>query len=194
MTTVNQILKEKGSEFFSIGPDQVVYEALQLMAEKDIGALPVIDKEGKMVGMFPEGRLNLSRQFMLPVRSGAFLAAIKSGAWILPCYIHGSPFASEPWSPLTMRARVIVRFGPIVDPVEADQATVALVEMSGWSQFVVEDCQMHEWCLIRDIGTVPTRRLECEMIGPYQPLIGFFPTPETVHAYNVTRLENQRPR
>ena len=54
MTTVNQILKEKGSEFFSIGPDQVVYEALQLMAEKDIGALPVIDKEGKMVGMFSE--------------------------------------------------------------------------------------------------------------------------------------------
>ena len=54
MTTVNQILKEKGSDFYSVGPDQVVYEALQLMAEKDIGALPVIDNEGKMIGMFSE--------------------------------------------------------------------------------------------------------------------------------------------
>ena len=54
MTTVNQILKEKGSDFYSIGPDQIVYEALQLMADKDIGALPVIDSEGKMIGMFSE--------------------------------------------------------------------------------------------------------------------------------------------
>jgi CBS domain-containing protein len=54
MTTVNQILKEKGSDFFSVGPDQIVFEALQLMAEKDIGALPVIDSEGKMIGMFSE--------------------------------------------------------------------------------------------------------------------------------------------
>jgi len=54
MTTVNQILKEKGSDFHSVGPDQVVYDALQMMAEKDIGALPVIDNEGKMIGMFSE--------------------------------------------------------------------------------------------------------------------------------------------
>ena len=54
MTTVNQIIKEKGSDFYSVNPDQVVYEALQLMAEKDIGALPVIDNEGKMIGMFSE--------------------------------------------------------------------------------------------------------------------------------------------
>ncbi len=54
MTTVNQIIKEKGSDFHYVGPDQVVYEALQMMAEKDIGALPVIDNEGKMIGMFSE--------------------------------------------------------------------------------------------------------------------------------------------
>jgi len=54
MTTVNQIIKEKGSDFYSVNPDQVVYDALQMMAEKDIGALPVIDNDGKMIGMFSE--------------------------------------------------------------------------------------------------------------------------------------------
>jgi len=86
------------------------------------------------------------------------------------------------------------RAGAIIDPLDGDPATVALIEMAGWSQFIVADCQLHEWCLIRDVGTVPTRRLECEMDAPYQPLIGLFPTPDTVHAYNVTRLESQRPQ
>ena len=54
MTTVHQILKEKGADFHSIRPDQLVFDALQIMADKDIGALPVIDGEGKMIGMFSE--------------------------------------------------------------------------------------------------------------------------------------------
>ena len=54
MTTVNQILKVKGSDFFSVNPDQTVFEALQLLADKDIGALMVINKEGTLVGMFSE--------------------------------------------------------------------------------------------------------------------------------------------
>jgi CBS domain-containing protein len=54
MTTVNQILKVKGFDFFSANPDQTVFEALQLMAEKDVGALMVMDKEGQLVGMFSE--------------------------------------------------------------------------------------------------------------------------------------------
>jgi len=54
MTTVNQILKVKGFDFFCVNPDQTVFEALQLMAEKEVGALMVINKEGKLVGMFSE--------------------------------------------------------------------------------------------------------------------------------------------
>jgi hypothetical protein len=86
------------------------------------------------------------------------------------------------------------RTGAIVDPLDADPATVAMVEMTGWSEFIVQDCELHEWCLISDIGEVPVRRLECEMSAPFQPLVGLFPTPDAVHAYNVTRLESQRPR
>jgi len=53
MTTVNQLLRSKGSAIWSIGPDATVYEALQLMAEKDVGALLVLD-EGALVGILSE--------------------------------------------------------------------------------------------------------------------------------------------
>ncbi len=54
MTTINMILDQKGREYYSVRPGATVYEALQKLAEKDIGALMVIDEEGKLVGMFSE--------------------------------------------------------------------------------------------------------------------------------------------
>ena len=45
MVTVKQILKSKGSAAWTISPDASEYEALQLMAEKDIGALAVLEDE-----------------------------------------------------------------------------------------------------------------------------------------------------
>jgi CBS domain-containing protein len=53
MVTVQQILKNKGSQAWSTEPQVTVYAALQLMAEKDIGALLVL-ADGKLVGIFSE--------------------------------------------------------------------------------------------------------------------------------------------
>jgi len=53
MTTVRQVLQAKGWEVWSISPETTMYEALQLMAEKNVGALVVLD-EGKLVGIFTE--------------------------------------------------------------------------------------------------------------------------------------------
>jgi CBS domain-containing protein len=54
MTTVKQILDKKGHEYFTINPKDTVFEALELMAEKRIGCLMVIDDEGSLIGMFSE--------------------------------------------------------------------------------------------------------------------------------------------
>jgi CBS domain-containing protein len=53
MQTIRKILSEKGNEIWSTSPGATVYEALQIMAEKDVGALPVLDHE-KLVGIFSE--------------------------------------------------------------------------------------------------------------------------------------------
>jgi len=41
MSTVRDIIRKKGSEIWSIAPDATVYQALQLMSEKKVGALLV---------------------------------------------------------------------------------------------------------------------------------------------------------
>ena len=53
MATVRELLKAKGDKIWSISPKATAYEALQLMAEKDVGALLVLD-EGNLVGVFSE--------------------------------------------------------------------------------------------------------------------------------------------
>jgi CBS domain-containing protein len=50
---VSSILANKGSAIWSVPPEATVYEALKLLAEKDVGALVVIS-EGKLAGVFSE--------------------------------------------------------------------------------------------------------------------------------------------
>jgi 1-acyl-sn-glycerol-3-phosphate acyltransferase len=75
-------------------------------------------REGGIVGMFPEGRINMTDELMLPGRPGAALVALKARVPIVPCYIAGSPYNRTPWSPLLMPARVEVRFGRPIDLAE----------------------------------------------------------------------------
>jgi len=50
---VSQILKTKGDKVWSIASHETAYKALQIMSDKNLGALLVIDK-GKVVGLFTE--------------------------------------------------------------------------------------------------------------------------------------------
>ena len=52
-TTVASILAAKAQGFWSIGPDESVYRALEVMAEHNVGALPVMD-DGQLVGILSE--------------------------------------------------------------------------------------------------------------------------------------------
>ncbi len=53
MKTIRQILKKKGRKIWTISPATRVFDALQVMAEKDVGALLVVN--GKtLVGVFSE--------------------------------------------------------------------------------------------------------------------------------------------
>lgn len=53
MINVRDILQEKGREIWKVSPETSVFDALKLMADRNIGALLVLDGE-KLAGIFSE--------------------------------------------------------------------------------------------------------------------------------------------
>lgn len=53
MITVKHLIQNKGNQVWVISPNANVMQALELMTQKDIGALPVVD-ESSLVGIISE--------------------------------------------------------------------------------------------------------------------------------------------
>jgi CBS domain-containing protein len=53
MRTVRDMLRTKGTEVWSVSPDTTVYDALSLMAEKNVGAVLVLEDD-KLAGILSE--------------------------------------------------------------------------------------------------------------------------------------------
>lgn len=63
---IREILGNKGGAVWTISPDETVFAALQMMADKNVGAL-LVTKEGKLVGIVSER--DYSRKVVLLGRS-----------------------------------------------------------------------------------------------------------------------------
>lgn len=66
MTQVRDILQGKSTDVWTIAPDEMAYRALEIMAEKNIGAL-VVTEGGQVVGIFSER--DYARKVILKGRS-----------------------------------------------------------------------------------------------------------------------------
>ncbi len=66
MQTMAQLLAGKGAQVWSVSPDATVFDALQFMADKDIGALVVMER-GRPVGVVSER--DYTRKVILKGRS-----------------------------------------------------------------------------------------------------------------------------
>jgi CBS domain-containing protein len=53
LTPVSSLLHHKGSTVWQVSPEATVFDAIKLMAEKNIGALPVMSRD-RLVGIFTE--------------------------------------------------------------------------------------------------------------------------------------------
>ena len=67
MNTVRRVLQAKPESVWTIRSEATAYEALRVMADKDIGALLVRSIEGKLVGVFSER--DYARKVILKGRS-----------------------------------------------------------------------------------------------------------------------------
>jgi CBS domain-containing protein len=66
MRTVSDIIKKKGNHVWSVTPSTTVFDTLKLMAEREIGAVVVLDR-GNLVGIFSER--DYARQVILKGRT-----------------------------------------------------------------------------------------------------------------------------
>ena len=70
---------------------------------------------GRWVLMFPEGRLNVTENFMQSVRPGAIMIAIRSGVPVVPCYLENLQFSDKLLSPFYTFGQVTVHVGKPID-------------------------------------------------------------------------------
>lgn len=54
MHPISSLLHQKSPVLWSVTPDTTVFNAIKLMAEKNVGALPVLATDGRLVGILTE--------------------------------------------------------------------------------------------------------------------------------------------
>ncbi len=75
-------------------------------------------REGKCIGIFPEGKINDTDAKLLPCLAGVGLIALRAKVPIVPCWIEGAPFKESIFSVFFMRANARVHIGPVISPTE----------------------------------------------------------------------------
>lgn len=72
-------------------------------------------QQGGLVGLFPEGRINTTKELLLPGRPGAALIALRARVKVIPCYVAGVPYDGTPLGSLRMPGRARVFIGKPID-------------------------------------------------------------------------------
>ena len=67
MDTVRDILQIKGNLVYTVSPESSVYEALETLENKNLGSLVVVEKDGRVDGIFTER--DYARKIILKGRS-----------------------------------------------------------------------------------------------------------------------------
>jgi 1-acyl-sn-glycerol-3-phosphate acyltransferase len=102
-----------------------------------------IVKQGGLVGLFPEGRINDTKQFLLPGHSGAAMIALKAQAPVIPCYIDGAPYDGTTLGCLLMPASVRLTIGQPIDLSEYyDRAGDRQVQKNWTFEFLLAIAQL----------------------------------------------------
>lgn len=130
MLTAKHLLDRKGSQVYSIGPEEPVLEAIQLMADKHVGALLVL-RGSELVGIVSER--DYARKVILLGRSSA-----ETPVW----QIMSSPVTTvTPAHTLTECMKIVteqrLRHLPVVDKARV----IGVVSIGDLVKAVIEEQQ-----------------------------------------------------
>ena len=130
METIRQLLEEKGADVWTIAPDATVYEAIGLMADKEVGALVVMQGE-RIVGMITER--DYARKVILKGRSSQQTRVGDIMAREV-LYTHGGQTIHEAMAVMTNRR---VRHLPVL---EADRL-IGIISMGDLVNAIIAEQQ-----------------------------------------------------
>ena len=128
MTMINQLLKVKGRGFHSVSPDDSVYAAVKIMAEKNVGSVLVMDGT-VLVGILTER--DYARNVVLKGRSSPQTLVRDIMSTRVSC-VEPDDTVEDCMSLMTDKR---VRHLPVVD----DEAVVGIVSIGDLVKSVMDD-------------------------------------------------------
>jgi 1-acyl-sn-glycerol-3-phosphate acyltransferase len=109
-------------EYYEAPGMSIVFRALQSIPVNRGGVDTASTKlairlaqQGGLVGLFPEGRVNMTDALLLPGRPGAALIALRAHVPVIPCYVAGAPYDGTALGSFFMPARTRVVVGKPID-------------------------------------------------------------------------------
>jgi CBS domain-containing protein len=137
MVTVRQILESKGYDVWSVEPSATALEGLELMADKNIGALLVMH-EGDLVGVFSE-RDFARKTAQIPETSRDTPVADMMTSKVI--YVHPDLTIEECMAVMTrrhIRHLPVIREGVIIGVISIGDVVKALIAEK---EFVIEQLE-----------------------------------------------------
>lgn len=126
--TVNQILRKKGTEVYSVISSITVFEALRVMGEKNIGAILVID-DGQLKGILSER--DYARKIVLKDKSSkkTLVNEIMESEVVTVNYSDNLDHCMELMSGRRIRHLPVIENGTIIGLVSIGDVVKAIIEV-----------------------------------------------------------------
>ena len=117
-------------EYYEIRPLRPFFEVVEAIpvdrTARDTSAMRSALRalqDGRILGIFPEGRISTVKGQLLPFQSGVAQMAIKTGAAVYPAFLNGTQYGvSDMAAAFVHRQEATLRFGP---PVEFDRSSTS---------------------------------------------------------------------